>query len=187
MMYSDWIFLLQELTWRLGLKLGIVDCLPGHLLFFPWYLSKRLKAYFARVHIHFGISSYLSGPSLQPEAGMFFLLLLSHSFHLLSDGMRQPPSSPSYFKQSPESSKWCEIHPDLLLEFSSKTSSGSAPGAPVIAPAGSTKSRHSCKDIENPPDVAVGERFLAGTKELPAVPIIERVCFISNFVLYVYH
>jgi hypothetical protein len=73
MTYSDWIpLLVHAVCWHSGLKVGIVHHLPGFLLFVPWYLSKRLKGYFARVHIHYGVSSYLSDPLSQPEICMFF-------------------------------------------------------------------------------------------------------------------
>jgi hypothetical protein len=196
MKYGDWYHVLEEIAWRLGLTLGVAKHYPGHILFFPLYMSKRLKGYFARVHIHFGVSSYLSRSSSQPEPCMSFLLPLSHSIHFLSDGMRQLPSTPMYFKRSPELSTWCEVDDNLCLEFSDKITLGS-----VATSSSSTVSRRTRMkgkaqnilppidltkahpEIETPPDVAVGERFLTGTKELPAMPIIERVCYFLAFVI----
>ena len=60
MLYFDCIYFLNELTWHLRLNLGITHHLSDHHLFVLWYLLKQLKEYFARAHIYFGVSNFLS-------------------------------------------------------------------------------------------------------------------------------
>ena len=86
---DDWPSLLCAALWRRGITRGVVECLPGFILTVPFYLSKRAKSYFIRVHIDYGISCYLYCIHDQPELGK----PLQHETMLMIQCSSQTPTS----------------------------------------------------------------------------------------------